>query len=256
MDVDEVRELLPLMAVGALTEHEREEAEAMIGNRPELRDELDEWRSVTARLAESERRDPPVSLRARVLAAVADVAQESPEADPALPALDAPDARPRTFEPPTAPVVPITSARSRRSWVLAAAAAAVVAVGGAALLIGPLSGSETTDQVAAIVEDDDATTVDLAGSLGALRVTYVEDDGPSVLTADELPAPEADRVYELWTIAEGDDPQRVDIFRPDDDGSVELLVSEMDLDGTTIAITEEPAGGSDVPTGDILAVSS
>lgn len=261
MDDTDVRQLLPLLAVDAVTDEEREEAEAMIGNRPDLRAELDQWRSVVAKMAEHERRDPPPSLRGRVLTAVAGVAQEAPEADPALQRPSAGATETMPLPPPSssglaAPVVPITAARSRRSKLLALAAAAVVVLGGAALLAAPLTGSDAGDEIAAIVEDEDAATVDLSGELGTLQVTYVDADGAAVLTGSGLPMPEGDRVYELWTVAEGDAPARVEIFRPDDEGDVELLVEEMDLDGTVLAITEEPAGGSDAPTGDIIASSS
>jgi anti-sigma-K factor RskA len=69
-----------------------------------------------------------------------------------------------------------------------------------------------------------------------------------------LPQLSADRVYQLWLLREGGTPVSGGVFSPQADGSARLLVRTGDLGGTLtgMAITEEPAGGSETPTGEIV----
>ncbi len=146
MTDDELREQLALYAVGALDDDERTELEDVLRTRPDLRAELDELLEAAAMMADAEREAPPAGLRANVLDLIAN--------EPQLPA--APVA-------PIAPVVPITAGRRRNRWI--AAGAAVVAA--AAIAVGVVVVTRDdggTDQVAAVVDADDAQTIQMPGN--------------------------------------------------------------------------------------------
>ena len=138
MGDEQLRELLALEAVGALSETERAELDAAIEDRPDLRAELESLRTAAATMADAVSEPPPSGLRARVLDTIATTPQEPP-----LPLAPQPVAPEPASERPVAPVVPITAARRHRwmRWgaVAAAAAAAVIAV----LVVSPWSGDDT-----------------------------------------------------------------------------------------------------------------
>lgn len=233
MNDAELHELIALLAVDALTGSEREEAELMVEQRPELRRELDELRAALGSLAEIQRHEPPAGLRAAVLAEVERTPQAARSAD----------------------VVPIPARRLRRPWLLAAAAALVVVLAGAALLAGPFADDDQEDLIAEVLEADDAVRIPMSGELEGLEIVHSPDAGAAVLTGSGLPVPEGDRVYELWAIR--DAPARVEIFRPDEGGDVEVLLDDLDPASADVwAITEEPAGGSDAPTSDVIAATA
>jgi hypothetical protein len=74
-----------------------------------------------------------------------------------------------------------------------------------------------------------------------------------VLFLLKLPQLSEDRTYQLWVLREDGTPVSGGTFRPQTDGSARLLV-QGDLGGalTGMAITVEPAGGSEIPTGEIV----
>jgi anti-sigma-K factor RskA len=243
MNDDELHELIALLAVDGLTGREREEAEEMIEQRPELRRELDELRASLGVLAELERRSPPERLRGLVLAEVARTPQEAPAAPDVTTAAE---------------IVPIERARRRhRPWLFAAAAAAVVALAAGALIAGPLSDDDgLDDQIAAVVEAPDAVTIEMPGELPGLTIVHSAEQNASVLLADEVPVPAEDRVYELWAVRDGT-PEPYTTFRPDDDGTLAVYAEGLvPSDAEAWAVSEEPKGGSTQPTPPILNVTA
>jgi anti-sigma-K factor RskA len=233
---DELREQLALYAVGALDDDERTELEDVLRTRPDLRAELDDLLEAAAMMADAEREAPPAGLRANVLDLIA--------REPQLPAA------------PIAPVVPITAGRRRNRWI--AAGAAVVAA--AAIAVGVVVVTRDdggTDQVAAVVEADDAQTIQMpgtgeAGSLPGVTIVHSPSENAAVILADDVPVPEGDRVYELWAI-NGNDVKPAATFRPNDSGRLSFYAPNFDPASAQVwAITEEPAGGSDTPTLPIL----
>lgn len=250
-DDDAVRELMALEAVGALDAAERTDLEAALAERPDLRPELDLLRQSAAAMADAMREEPPVRLRGSVLAAIATTAQ--------LPATtaDRPETsepRARTPAPPTAPVAPVVPIGRRRRWFpIAAAAAALIGIAAGAVIafvmdddVGP------SDRIAAVLDDAGATTIQMPGELPGLSIVYSPDEQAAVLTADDLPVPEGERVYQLWAIRGSDPPEPVDIFRPNEDGEVQLLLEGIDPASAVWAVTREPPGGSAAPTPPIL----
>jgi anti-sigma-K factor RskA len=244
MGDDQLRELLALEAVGALTETERAELDAAIEDRPDLRAELESLRGAAATLADAVSEPPPSQLRARVLDTIAVTPQEPP-----LPSAERPVA-------PVAPVVPITAARRHRwvRWgaVAAAAAAAIIAV----LVVSPWSGDSTEQQVEAVLDAPDARTIELTGELTGLRLVHSASIGDTVLDGQAVTAPEGTDVYELWRILESAPEAVVRDFRPNDDGTVSVLMQGVDPGDDVFAVTIEPEGGSDQPTSEPIALTA
>lgn len=246
---EELQELMALDAVGALDQDEREELEAAIADRPDLQREHEELRIAAAAMADAVSETPPPTLRASVLDAIADVQQLPAVTDP----IDA--------EPPLAPVVPITSARRWRRWVaVGAAAAAVVAIVAGALVISPLGDSDT-DEVAAVIDDPDAVTIDMpatadGGLTGSISIVYSQREDAVVVRGTDLATPPEDGVYQLWAIRDGTPDNAGVSFRPDD-GDVELYVPGFDpASAEAWAVTEEPDANSQTPTEPILAITA
>jgi anti-sigma-K factor RskA len=109
-----------------------------------------------------------------------------------------------------------------------------------------------TDPVAAVVDADDAQTIQMPGTLPGITIVHSPSEGASVILADQVPVPQGDRVYELWAIND-EVPQRYATFRPDASGRLSIYAAGLDPATADVwAITEEPAGGSDAPTPPIL----
>jgi anti-sigma-K factor RskA len=251
MGDEQLRELLALEAVGALSETERAELDAAIEDRPDLRAELESLRGAAATMADAVSEPPPSGLRARVLDTIATTPQ-----GPALPSAEPPVSPESPSERPVAPVVPITAARRHRwmRWgaVAAAAAAAVIAV----LVVSPWSGDDAGQQIAAVIDAPDAQTIELTGELTGLRLVHSASVGNSVLEGEAVVVPEGTDVYELWRLA-GSAPQAVvREFRPNDDGTVSVLMEGVDPGSDDFAVTIEPEGGSDQPTSQPIAMTA
>jgi len=246
---DQLRELLALEAVGALSDAERAELDAAIEDRPDLRDELESLRAAALTMADAVSEPPPPALRGRVLDAITTVPQESalpgPETAPAPPAPE-----------PVAPVVPITAARSHRwvRWGAAAIAAAAIAIG--VFVVSPFGGDDAGNHIADVLEDPNARTIELTGELTGLRLVHSSAADATVLEGAGVTAPEGDDVLELWRIAGTVPEPVVREFRPEDDGSVAVLMEGLDPGDDVFAITVEPAGGSDQPTSEPVAVTA
>jgi anti-sigma-K factor RskA len=82
-------------------------------------------------------------------------------------------------------------------------------------------------------------------------------EGGVVLVGRQVPAPAADRTYQLWIIPRGGQPASGGIFRPEDaaDGRVVYVVPVQVADAAALAITEEPGGGRPQPTSNPLWVA-
>ncbi len=93
------------------------------------------------------------------------------------------------------------------------------------------------------------TALSVTGAPEAMRLSWNRRRGLVVVTAAQLDAPAPGRVYQLWGIARGRQPQSLGVFTPGRDGSVRAVLrvpagAAMDV----AAVTVEPAGGSAQPT--------
>jgi hypothetical protein len=203
--------------------------------------------------------DPPLALRARVLAAVA--------------------AAPK----------PATPARSR-VWPLATAASLALAVGLGAYAsqlrdrIGALEGAlrearmraNAAEQRAAdalqtaagtrialaVLTAPDVARIDLAGQApvaprASARAFWSRSRG-MVFTASNLPQLPAGRVYQLWVLTAQPAPLSAGLLTPDAQGSVnETFSTPSDIpQPVALAVTIEPAGGVPAPTGEKYLVGT
>lgn len=152
----------------------------------------------------------------------------------------------------TTPQVEMPVPRRRIAWYTFAAAAVVVvlaAVGWSLFSPGRL--------IAAILDDPAAVTT-LAASTDAgagvfdtARLVYSEEHEAAVVVFEGLDLPADDHTYELWVI-EDEVAKPAGLFRPDAEGSATVRVEGEIRPGLVVALTEEPAGGVEVPTGEPL----
>lgn len=131
-----------------------------------------------------------------------------------------------------------TERRRRGSWLagwrLAPVAAALLIAG---VLVGASLGGPGT------------TTYEFEGQDARVEV---EGDQARIV-AEGLPAPPEGRVYEVWLMPEGSTtPRPTDVlFVPRADGSAVAAIPDVEGVGE-ILVSDEPRGGSDEPTGEIL----
>jgi len=123
----------------------------------------------------------------------------------------------------------------RRRWVLPLTAAAAVAASFAAVGLGLWANS--------LRGGAEQRVVPMTG--GAGRVVISGDRAELITCVRQAPP---DRTYEAWVI-EGDTPRPAGLFRG---GCTDIPLSRPVESGNTVAVTLEPAGGVDRPTGDVL----
>ena len=216
----DLHDRLGAYVLDALDPGERREFERHLDSCPTCRTELSDLSHGVEALFESLAEPAPARLRRRLLGEIGATA-----------------------------VVPIQTDRRRvRPWIVATAAAAVVAVVagvGALLLQDEVSDTRHLNQ---ILTAADAATVPLHGVEGRVVLSH---DGAVLITHD-LPEPTDDRTYQLWVIGD-DGPRPAGVFRPDPEGGSVAILEEPVPPGVTIGVTEEPAGGSPAPTGEVVA---
>jgi Anti-sigma-K factor rskA len=149
---------------------------------------------------------------------------------------------------------------------LAAAALLVVAVGSifwALALQGRLDSKEReiraqSQEIAQLRQSGTAATYTLAAngpapaSAGGTLLFSLKDQ-IGILYVHNLPALDADHVYQLWYLNDDlDAPVPGDVFTVNSDGSGMVLVPSDTPNHDGIALTEEPAGGSVSPTSAVI----
>lgn len=197
--------------------------------------ETAELMATAARLAFLTERPAPVQLRAAVLRAVERTPQLSP-----------------VEATPLAGVVDLDSRRStRRRWVSAVGGvlAAAAAIAGAVFVLG-----DEGDPVGDILAAGDAQTYsgDVDGG-GHASVVVSDAENGGVITFDGLPDPGQGMAYQMWLLDGDAEPAPEDTFDPSAGGSATVLL-EGAADVDAVAVTIEPAGGSQVPTQPVIAV--
>jgi anti-sigma-K factor RskA len=203
-------------ALDALDPDERARYEEHLASCESCREELQDFWQVSGALGRAAGGPtPPASLRERILE-------------------QARDERPN--------VVPL---RRRAATPALASAAAVAAVVALALGVWSLSLSNDLDDansVVALLSDPNARVNESAGGEANLVVTPT---GRAALVVRRLAPAPAGKDYEIWVIEDGV-PQRAGLFeRP----GVAMLTRRVGR-GQTVAVTLEPDGGVDAPTGD------
>jgi anti-sigma-K factor RskA len=195
------------------------------------RQEVGEFRQAAAEIGEAEAVVPPAELRRRVLAA----ADRTPQQPPLS----------------TGGTLGSNVTALPRRWVtrLLVAAAAAVLVAAGAVGISQLQddderhGTLLAQEVVQVFEADDANTATMETTNGGrISVATSPSRGKMAVDTDELPALEDDQVYQLWAVR-GDEATSMGILQPERGVAMELPSPDIE-----VAITIEPAGGSDQPT--------
>lgn len=234
-----------LYAVDALEPGERAAFELHLRGCAACREEVSAFGEVGAHLAGAVAQPPPPALRENVLAAVRAARQEQPPEDRA--------------ETRAVPVSLAERRRPRRRW-LAAAAAAVLLPGAA--LGGWAVGTQTEQREQQLVAQEqdrqnrllsapDVTTrqLEVDGRPATLVVSAQED--AALFVASDLAGPGEGREYQLWLV-QGEAPVPDVRFGG---GQVQVwLDGDIDRAGA-VAMTVEPAGGSETPTLPVLATA-
>lgn len=172
---------------------------------------------------------PPERLRSRILAAAA--------------------AAPQTVESESSVLVPLRRVRrmaARNRGLLARAAGLAAAI---ALTAGVTYGvtAHVVGQPASVVR----YTLTGSGQLRGARATVVElrQDGVTLVDFRALPAPDQGKVYELWLITAQGRPYPAGVFRPQDDGSYQLVLAKPLAAYRKMGVTiEQGPNGSSSPS--------
>jgi anti-sigma-K factor RskA len=210
-------------AVDALSAEEAQLFDKHLEECQACRDEVRELQAAAARLGAAEAIAPPAALRARVLAA----ADQQPQLPPR--------------------VTPVEAVR-RTSWLprLAVAAAAAVLVAAGAIGISQIGGDDEPPMAAGVTQvfkAKDHHEAKVSTEYGEVRVATSPSRNEMAVDARDLEPLDGGRVYQVWSIR-GTEQDPVVVLEGDVRGASMAMPGE----GTTVAITVEPAGGSKVPT--------
>lgn len=239
VDAGDLHDLAPLYAVDALEPAERTGFERHLDTCPRCRAEVAEYAEVGASLAAATAVEPPPELRSAVLSAVHNTPQL-----------------------PVPAVASLQDRRRRRGRTLLAAAAAAVLIPGIALGgwgLGVQWEQRQQEQAAAneqsrenrLLSAPDLTTrtLDINGTPATVVVSQEED--AALFVAGQLPDPGEGREYQLWLL-EGETPIPNVRF---EGGDVRVWLSGDVQAAGAVAMTVEPAGGSETPTFPLLAAT-
>jgi anti-sigma-K factor RskA len=219
--LEELRDLLPLYALHALSKAERQQVEQGLEQHPELLDELKALQKTAADLSSAVQVKPPANLKAKVLNRIR---KESDDANSVI-QLDTTPSKPSTAQP----------RRLFPAWLgQVAAVAAVVAIGWAGSM-----GYRYYPLVQAFLETSTRyeTLVDENGKVCG-RAMY-RANGQTIVWVD-LPPPPSGKTYQLWGINQNDHID-LDTFQGG------FYVFQMPAGYVSLHVTEEKAGGSREP---------
>jgi 2-keto-3-deoxy-6-phosphogluconate aldolase len=239
--------------LNALDPSELDEFEAHLAVCPTCSQEVVEFCETAAELSLLASATPPPALKGSVMAAITGVRVLPPEAAEAGPE---PSVAPVAAQ--AAPVDELALRRQqRRARILSLAVAAVTVV---ALSLGGWVFSLVQQQQAQVAASNLETQLYSAPDVVIKPVTlpngakgsFVASKGlnRAMFTSSDLPSPGADRAYQLWTLT--GTPQAPTRVVPDNTLSGGTAVKQFfrgDIAGSTlVAISNEPAGGSQAPT--------
>ena len=240
------KEMIPARALSALDAADARALNDHLADCDECRRELQEWEATAAAMAVSANpMEPSPKVRERILSEIRNESDSQ--------------------------VIPFRSA-TRNIWTSFGSLGAIAAVILVTALIAGLvvlwrQKSETQRQLARANEFFELVTtpgakvtrldgVDLGA--GATAKLAYDKNGHAMLMADRLPAVPEGKAYQLWFIVGNNPPMPGKTFVPDDTGQGTLKdqMPATAIDSAIFAITVEPAGGVEAPTGPIYLRSS
>lgn len=240
-------DLLAAYAVDAVDADERRLVEAHLRDCALCREDLARYAEAAVHLMDGRDIAPPADVRNRVLDAVAEQVSSSSEHDGAMTAEDQHARRPAPAHAQQSRPAP---AHAQKRKPLAAlwglAAAGVIAVGGFAVL---QDRDEDLSPAQQVVQADDAERFEVEYEGETLAVVSSDSLNRWVLLSDDLPALSQGEVYQAWWVDEAGDVTSAGVV----DGEADPERVEMPLQGTpdqptAVALSVEPAGGSEQPT--------
>ena len=239
---EDYKEMIPARALSALDAAEERALNEHLENCDECRKELEEWQATAATLAVfADPVEPSPKVRERILSEV-------------------------RKELATPEVIPFrsTSRNIWRSFGSLGAMAAVVLF--TALIVGLIviwrenramnEELARTKEFVQLATTPGAKTNELKGvdlGAGATAKFAYDKTGHAMLMADKLPSVPRGKTYQLWFIVGKNPPMPGKTFSPDSAGNG-VLIDQMPkeaLESAIFAITLEPEGGVDKPTGQI-----
>ncbi len=243
-------------AVGALSPAETHEFETHLDRCANCRKEVAELRELAAQLSQAVATTPPADLRGSILDVIASTPQERPAV--AMPGAHRADVAVTDAAPEPSNVVSLTSRRPSRAASLLAAASLVAAASFGVLALKNHNDAQDAQQVAArseqltqILAAGDARTVTGSVSAGGSAIVVLSPKADqAVLVAADLPQLPDGKVYEAWTIK--GTPRAAGTFAPADSPTV-LALPDATFTAAKVAVTIEPEGGSEQPTGAVVA---
>jgi anti-sigma-K factor RskA len=239
MDDKSFDDLKDAYVLGALSAEERATVEAYLALHPERQAEIDDLSGVAGLLALAPpEHEPPADLRRRLMEVVESEATA-----------------PEPTRPPAS------------SWFGWLGDFRNVALGAAALLVvgllswnvllqqdvrdlrGEVEEAGTADQ------SQEARVIELGGTWAEqgvrAEVTTLEDDR-AILVVEDMPSMPENRTGQVWVIHD-DKPQPSGLLAPSGDTVAAPITIPLE-DADAVAVTVEPAGGSDQPTSDPVLV--
>lgn len=273
---DDIRDDLPLYALGSLDAEERAAVEAALAADPALAAELRQWTELVGLMALDAPDAVPAAARGRLLdrvrvsaapkrtAARRRIAWQTPLAAAAALLLAILGYREIGFR----------AERARAGQTLAALQAALsaregeLATANATLarqerdVAGLRAALAAAQESAAIVQERGLALVSLKETGGAPpaegHILLSPPSGRALFYAFGLPRVAEDKVYELWWITEKDGPVRAAIFQPDARGvgRVEATLPEGAGALQAAAVTVEAAGGVAKPQGPMVLLGN
>jgi anti-sigma-K factor RskA len=267
-------------ALNALTPEQREAFEVELADSESLRHEATELVDTAVLLgAATDPVQPPPALKASIMDRIASLPQLPPLSPPATEIVT-------EAEPPVTSVAPVTAVpplepraeatsiptagerKAQTRWftrpavVLAGAAAVIGLVAGGGVLVNSVGEAEQrqvmADRLAEInaAADSQRAVSDVSGG-GTATLVWSNELLLSALIVDGVDPLPGDKVYELWYIGEETGARPAGTFTIDDDGKVWSVLEGKMQAGDAVAVTVEPRGGSERPTGvPVVAIQS
>lgn len=231
MSTTDLHGLIGPYALDALDPHERTSFEFHLDQCAECREELSGFLETAARLGQTEEVSPPPALRAQILDAARQTSQHRP-------------------------VVELAQRKIRRRvpQLVAAAAIALALAGGTTAVVQSqrVNDLETANsQMKSVLTAEDVTSS--SGSTkdgGTVRVLASKSHDAAVVVGAALPRLSDGRVYQVWTMHDGR-PKPAGVIGSEPGMVYVPKVGTADA----VAVTVEPAGGSERPTTDAIAVT-
>jgi anti-sigma-K factor RskA len=211
----------------AMPARERQDFESHLATCATCQAEVDELRPAAEALPmASPPMVPPAALKDRIMA---EVEREAALLAQAGPGADRPVRERRRFR------------LSLGGWQLAPVAAAL-------LIVGALAGFA--------LRGGGETQTFSAGPNAQVQVHGEK----ATLVAENMPAPPEGRVYEVWVVPKGarkDAPPKPTnvLFVPRGNGAAEAAIPGSASDIAQVLVSDEPPGGSETPTGDVVAAA-